>query len=264
MDHSKSLVILSDIHSNAVALERCIAKLRMMGADNLKKYVCLGDVIGYGPQPRECIAIAKGFPIIVRGNHEGYMDYSYTEKNLNPTARNAASWHYHFLTKEEREWCLGLPQVKQISLPTGMIIEVRHYAPTSRAGYVYNRDEAEKAFKDLPPEVKLVFVGHTHQPVLMEKKANGKCVYTPADELKKHFGWDTPLNLDRDSQYIINVGSVGQPRDEDVRSSLVLYDMKEHEIKFVRVDYDIDKVVKMIKENEKLPDSLGERLLVGK
>ena len=264
MDHSKCLVIASDIHSNFVALERCIAKLKMMGHDNMKKWLCLGDLIGYGPQPRECMAVGKQWPIIVQGNHESYMDYSYAERNLNKVARAAASWHYHFFNKDERNWCLALPKMKQVKLPTGMTIELRHYAPNSRAGYVYNRDEAEKAFADLPPEVKMVFVGHTHQPVLMEKKANGKCVYTPADELKKHFGWDTPLTLDRDSQYIINVGSIGQPRDNDVRASLVLYDMKEHEIKFVRVDYDIDKVVKQIEEIEKLPNQLGERLLVGK
>ncbi len=264
MDHSKCLVIVSDIHSNIVALERCVDKLRMMGADNPKKWICLGDVIGYGPKPRECMAIAKQWPIIVRGNHESYMDYSYSERNLNPVARNAASWHYHLLNKEEREWCVALPEVKQVKLPNGIVAEFRHYAPNSRAGYVYNRDEAEKAFSTLPPEVKLVFVGHTHQPVIMEKKENGKCVYTPADQMKKHFGWDTPLTLDLDSQYIINVGSVGQPRDEDVRSSLVMYDMKEHEIKFVRVDYDIDKVIKQFEEAPELPQSLGQRLLVGK
>lgn len=264
MDHSKCLVIVSDIHANLVALERVLEKLRLMGADNMKKWLCLGDVIGYGPQPKECIKIAKGWPIVVQGNHEGYMDYSYSKKNLNPSARNAASWTYHHLTTEEREWCLELPKVKQVKLPTDMIIELRHYAPNSKAGYVYNRDEAEKAFADLPAEVKLVFVGHTHKPVMMEKKKNGKCTYTPSEEFKDYFGWDTPLTLDRNSQYIINVGSVGQPRDEDVRASLVLYDVKEHEVKFVRVDYDIDKVVKMIEDNEKLPDSLGKRLLLGK
>ena len=264
MDHAKALVIMSDIHSNLVALERCVSKLKMMGADNLKKFISLGDNIGYGPQPREVMAITKQFPINIQGNHESYMDYSYTERSLNPVARAAASWHYHFLKPEEREYCLKLPDVKQVTLPDGKVIEFRHYAPNSAYGYVRNRQEAEKAFSDLPSEVKLVFVGHTHKAVLMEKKPNGRCVYTPAEDFKKFFGWDNPLQLEEESQYIINVGSVGQPRDDDVRSSLVLYDIKEHQIKFVRVDYDIDKVVKMIEENEKLPDALGQRLLVGK
>jgi predicted phosphodiesterase len=266
MDSKNTIVILSDIHSNLDALDRTIGRLKIMEITNMKKLICLGDVVGYGPQPKECAAIARQFAIVVKGNHEGYMSPGASLRRVNPHARQAIEYTKALLNSGDSDslpWLQNLPNEYIQSTPRGIKLRFSHYAPNSDAGYVRNKEEAAKAFEGMDPEIKVTFVGHTHQAALMVMRTNGKADYLPGQDVKRHFGWDNPITLDPDEQWIVNVGSVGQPRDGDPRASAVLYDFMAHEIKFVRVDYDIEKTQAKIREAG-LPDNLADRLADGK
>jgi len=266
MEPKSTLVVFSDIHSNLDALERTLGRLKIMEITNHKKYVGLGDIIGYGPQPKECYQLVKDFAFHVKGNHERYLDPKESLRKVNPHARQAAEFSRDILKNGDGnvlEILINLPEDFIQKTPKDYKLRFSHYAPNSDMGYVRNKEEAAKAFSGMDPEIKITFVGHTHQPALMEMRSDGKADFLPGQDLKKHFGWENPITLDMDSQYIINVGSVGQPRDGDPRASVVLYDFVAHEIKFLRVDYDVEKTQQKIRDAG-LPDWLADRLSEGK
>jgi len=266
MDPKSTLVIFSDIHSNLDALERTLGRLKMMEITNHKKFIGIGDIIGYGPQPKECATIVRDFAMHVRGNHERYLGTKGRLRGVNPNAKQAIELTRELLSNgsnELLEWLIELPETFVQKTPKGYNLMFTHYAPNSDLGYVRNKEEAAKSFEGLDKEVTICFVGHTHQPALMELRQDGKADFLPGQDLKKHFGWENPITLDPDSQYILNVGSVGQPRDGDPRASVVLYDFMAHEIKFLRVDYDVEKTQEKIRDAG-LPDHLADRLADGK
>jgi predicted phosphodiesterase len=266
MDPRSTLAIFSDIHSNLDALERTIGRLKIMEITNHKKFVCVGDIVGYGAEPKECIRLVRDFAIHIKGNHESYLVPGANLRKVNPQARQAVELTKDLLTNGDTEslsWLANLPDDHVQKTPLGIKIRFSHYAPNSDYGYVRNKEEAAKAFEGMDPEIKVTFVGHTHQPALMVKRADGRADYLPGQDVKKHFGWDNPITLDLDEQWIVNVGSVGQPRDGDPRASVVLYDFKAHEIKFIRVDYNVEKTQKKIRDAG-LADWLADRLSEGK
>jgi len=266
MDPKSTLVIFSDIHSNLDALERTLGRLKMMEMTNHKKYIGVGDVIGYGPQPKECARLVRDFAFHVKGNHERYLGSERKPRGVNPHAWQAIELTKGIMSNGESElldWLVKLPDEFKQKTPKGYTLMFTHYAPNSDLGYVRNKEEAAKAFTGVPEDVTITFVGHTHQPALMELREDGKADFLPGQDLKRHFGWENPITLDPDSKYIINVGSVGQPRDGDPRASVVLYDFIAHEIKFLRVDYDVEKTQAKILDAG-LPDHLAERLAEGK
>ncbi|MEO7993142.1 MAG: metallophosphoesterase family protein [bacterium] len=261
MDIKRCLAIVSDIHCNADALDRCIAKMNMMGLDNPKKIVHLGDAVGYGAKPKEVLRHVRTFGLALKGNHEDYL-HAVNTKNVNPNAIKAIEFNKTLLSEEDIAWLTSLPDEQTISTQTGHKIKFAHYAPVVDYGYVENKADVEKSFAGVPEDVQVMFVGHTHKAALMSLDQKGRAQYLPGDDLKKTFGWDKEIQLDPDQRYIINVGSVGQPRDGDPRASFVLYDMAEHSIKFVRVDYSIEKTQGEIREAG-LPAHLSDRLAKG-
>ncbi len=266
MDPKSTIVVFSDIHSNLDALERTLGRLKMMEMTNHKKFIGIGDIIGYGPQPKECVKLVRDFAKHVRGNHERYLNPEEDLKRVNPHARQAVELTRDILSNgsaENLEWLIHLEDDFIQKVPKGYKLRFTHYAPNSDMGYVRNKEEAAKAFEGMDPELTITFVGHTHQPAIMEMRDDGKADFLPGQDVKKHFGFENPITLDPDSQYIINVGSVGQPRDGDPRASVVLYDFVAHEIMFLRVDYDVEKTQKKIKDIG-LPDWLADRLEDGK
>jgi predicted phosphodiesterase len=257
------LAIISDIHANYIALERVLAYLKVLGLDNPRKIVCLGDVIGYGPKPKECVQVAKTFGMCLSGNHESYLREGVDTRRVNPKAIEVIKYTKGILNKEEMDWLTGLPPSQTIDIPkTSRKVTFTHYAPGVPDGYVESKEDTLVAFKDVPADVSVTFTGHTHKPAMASVDSNSKPHYYTADDLKKYFGWDKPIHLEPDQRYIVNVGAIGQPRDGDERLSLVLYDMAEHSIRWARTDYDIEKTVAQMEEAE-LPESLRERLLKG-
>jgi predicted phosphodiesterase len=265
MDSKSTIVIMSDIHANLDALERTIGRLKIMEITNLKKFICLGDVIGYGAQPKECAKYAHEFAVVVKGNHERYLSPGASLRKVNPHARQAIEYTKEIMQNGDAEnlaWLTSLNDEFIQKTPRGLKLRFSHYAPNSDNGYVRNKEEAAAAFDGVDPEIKVTFVGHTHQAALMVKRTNGKADYLPGQDVKRHFGWDNPITLDPDEQWIVNVGSIGQPRDGDPRASAVLYDFMAHEIKFIRVDYDIEKTQLKIRDAG-LPEHLASRLTDG-
>lgn len=263
MEIKSCLAIISDIHSNIIALERTIEFMKVLGLDNRRKIVCLGDVIGYGPKPEECVAIAKTLGMCLSGNHESYLNEKTDRRRVNPKALEVIGYTKEILNDDDLSWLMSLPPSKTIEIPkTGRKVTFTHYAPGVPDGYVESKEDTMTAFGDIPDDVSVTFTGHTHKPAMASVDSDGRPHYYTAEDLKKHFGWDKPIHLEPNQRYIVNVGSIGQPRDGDERLSFVLYDMAEHSVRWARTDYDIDKTVEQMEEAE-LPESLRERLLQG-
>jgi len=255
--------VISDIHSNIEALQVVLDDIEKR---RIKKIYCLGDVIGYGPNPKECLdLIMEKTQLCVMGNH----DYAslYEPTNFNYAAEQASFWTRDTLEKETDEekrakrWdFLGKLQMKQ-SLKMDLAglevnLEFVHASPRKPINeYIFPDDVYTNPVKVqvLFEKVKHVcFVGHTHLP--------GVFLDEPDFYLPEELGDVYPIvNHER---AIINIGSVGQPRDRDNRASYVYAD--ENNINFVRLEYDFEKTAKKIMEIEQLDNFNAERLKEGR
>jgi diadenosine tetraphosphatase ApaH/serine/threonine PP2A family protein phosphatase len=246
--------IVSDIHGNLEAFTAVLAEIERRGIQHI---VCLGDIIGYGPNPAECLdLVMTRARATLMGNHDFAVFYEpynfnagaeaacfWTRKQFEndpDKARRAARWKY-----------LGnLP----VRLRTQDFVAV-HASPRRPVNeYIFPDDiytNPGKFVSIFERFERLCFVGHTHVPgVFLE----GPDFYSP-DELDYKFELT-------DEKAIINVGSVGQPRDRDPRSSFVVVD--ETIVEFVRVSYDVDSTVKKVEQIDELDNFLGTRLLDGR
>lgn len=248
------LAIISDIHSNLEALTAVFAEIDRRGITDV---VCLGDVIGYGPNPMECLdIIADRCRITLMGNHDFAVFYE--PFNFNSGAEQACFWTRNCFetdpdpVRRGRRWkFLGnLP----VRFKQGNILGV-HASPRRPINeYIFPDDiytNPGKFVSIFERFDKICFVGHTHVPgVFLE----GPDFYSP-DEL------DGKFEL-ADEKAIINVGSVGQPRDRDPRSSFVV--LTETAVEFVRVPYDVETTIKKVEDIDDLDDFLGTRLRDGR
>ena len=237
--------ILSDVHGNLEALRSVISDLRRQGAD---KIAFLGDAVGYGANPRECLLLLREIAeFLVAGNHEwgavGLTDVSY----FNNAAKAAVQWTGGELAEEDHTFLRSLALVHQ----SGGITFV-HATPNEPGewNYIFTYPEAEEAFRSLAEE--MAFVGHSHSPVILAKKRKES-----ATTLRRG-----AAILEKGTRYIINVGSVGQPRDGDPQAAYGLYDEGERKFLLKRVPYDIPSAQeKIIRAG--LPTSLAHRLAEG-
>jgi len=258
--------VTSDIHSNLEALTTVLADIERRG---IKTIYCLGDVIGYGANPKECLdLIIEKTKWCVLGNH----DYAtlYEPTNFNYGAEQASFWTRFVLETDhdneppevnERRWSfLGeLPMRRTLKTKLGScaaVIDFVHASPRRPINeYIFPDDVYTN-----PAKVRLLFervkhicfVGHTHMPGVFLDEPD---FYLP-DELNNVY----PI-ID-DEKAIINIGSVGQPRDKDNRASYVYVD--ENEVHFVRVEYDFETTIKKIKAIEQLDNFHAERLQEGR
>ncbi len=237
--------IFSDIHSNLEAYE---AALEAMRGDGLGAYICGGDIVGYGADPSRCIELTKGFTDkVICGNHDwaavGRLDMAY----FNPRAKNAVEWTAKRLSDEERRYLTDLK-----TLYEGVDFTVAHGSldRPEEFRYILDIDSALRNFQ--MARKGLLFVGHTHSPVIFRKQGDD-ITYSRMPEVR----------LAEDSSYIVNVGSVGQPRDGDPRASYAVYDDRERSVEIKRVDYDIKKAQRKILKAG-LPPLLAERLSAGR
>jgi len=255
--------VLSDIHSNLEALTAILADIEKRG---IKAIYCLGDVIGYGPDPGECLdLIIEKTEWCVLGNHDYAAFYEPT--NFNYAAEQASFWTREVLETEEgkevrdRRWgFLGeLPMRQRLETKLGTnttIIDFVHASPRRPVNeYIFPDDVYTNPLKVrlLFERVKhICFVGHTHMPGVFLDEPD---FYLP-DELNNVY----PV-ID-DEKAIINIGSVGQPRDKDSRASYVY--VNENEVHFVRVEYDFETTIRKITAIEQLDSFHAERLRDGR
>jgi diadenosine tetraphosphatase ApaH/serine/threonine PP2A family protein phosphatase len=238
--------IISDIHSN---LEALFVVLKDIKKRRLKSIFCLGDLVGYGANPNECIDLCiKESKMIVAGNHDWAAVDKTDVATFNPVAAKAIRWTKEKISKD------GVNRIKSLEL-TGKVdnLLLVHATPKNPAkwGYLFTLDEYEREFSHFKEQ--LCFIGHSHIPAAVFQDANGYC------DLVR----DNPFPIVAKRRYIVNVGSVGQPRDMDPRASYAIYDGNNNSIEIVRLDYNIPLAQQKI-IMAGLPEVLADRLLAGR
>ena len=237
--------ILSDIHGN---LDSLTVALGMIQDDDV--VLCLGDIVGYGPNPNECLSLVRQRAAsTILGNHDVAAIDNFGLEYFNDAARDALLWTQSVLTKENAAWLGTLGY--EVRTPEYLLV---HGAPVNYFTYILDNPTAAEAFA--ATDASLVFIGHTH---LAEYYAKGRDGRVTRHSMRA----GGELRLEQDRRYIVNVGSVGQPRDGNPKASLAFYDPSTQTVTWRRYPYDIDDVRKKMSEAH-LPQRLADRLLVGR
>lgn len=237
--------IVSDIHANFAALQAALLRLRALGAT---RFVCLGDIVGYGPDPDACVeAIRELRGNVVAGNHDcGVMARTSTAR-FSSVALTALDWTAKQLTRDNRLYLGGLPLTD-----TCDILRLVHSSPSApdQWEYIFSLREAEDEIDSFGEQVCLV--GHTHYPFVVECPEGSDCRLMRQESFELKPG----------SRYVINAGSVGQPRDGNPRACCLLFDSHERKMTFLRVEYDVALTQQRIRDAG-LPEFLATRLGTG-
>lgn len=241
------VLIVSDIHSNLVALETVLATVGSFDA-----LWCLGDTIGYGPRPNECVELIRQHArLAINGNHDlaclGRIDL----RDFNPDARQANLWNGEQLSSENREWLESLSPI----LPVDDQYLLAHGSPREPIWeYLLSTEQAISNFMIFHQRV--CFVGHSHVQLGFQLRDG-------FDRCERFLPDRRPIvELDDHSRFIINPGSVGQPRDQDPRAAYAVLDTDAGVVRFARVEYDVRRTQRQMIEAQ-LPSALVRRLEYG-
>lgn len=238
--------IISDIHSNLEALQAVIKDIKKR---RIKRIFCLGDLVGYGANPNECIEMCLAeVDYVVAGNHDWAAVGKTDIAVFNPVAAEAIQWTQKQLSKKNSV------KLKRLKLTDSVDdLWLVHASPSKpdKWEYLFSMEGARNQFKFFKSQV--CFIGHTHVPSVIFQDANG---YTD-------FISDNPFPLIENRRYIINAGSIGQPRDLDPRASYAIYDGNRRAVEIVRLDYNIPMAQQKIIDAG-LPEVLADRLLAGR
>lgn len=239
--------IISDIHGNLAALDAFFEFYRKQGL-NSGKIICAGDIVGYGPEPSQCLKLIRSITdIIINGNHERMLLNMESRREASYLAVEAIEWVERNMRPEEIDYISRLPE----HLILDPSIYLIHGSPESPDEYIFTRESALRGIRVLKKlEVKRAIVGHTHVPGIFDQ--NGLKHYTPGKEFR----------LEPEQHYIINPGSIGQPRDGDPRGSFCVMDTETLAVSFYRFEYDIDRTAEQITKAG-LPIQLAHRLFNG-
>ncbi|HEX7078706.1 MAG TPA: metallophosphoesterase family protein [Candidatus Eisenbacteria bacterium] len=237
-------VLLSDIHANLEAFQ---AVLQDVDGRRPDRVICLGDVVGYGASPNECLDLVRErCDVVLLGNHDAAASGGPEVSRFNIYARVAAEWTAKTLTREHREFLQKLP----LTATEGGCYCVHASPATPRDWeYLLDRFDAEPQFAYFTEPV--CFIGHTHQPAAFMADPGGTRQIAVSG-----------LRLDPKRRYILNVGSVGQPRDRDPRACYVVFHEGSGEVEYVRVPYDVESAQARIRTAH-LPEVLATRLATG-
>jgi len=237
--------IFSDVHSNLEALDAVIEAYQKEGID---KYICVGDIVGYAANPRECIERIKSQnPLIVAGNHDWGSVSLLSIDYFNPVARQAILWTKHNLDANSRYF---LEPLKLIYENEDLVLVHGTLDAPQDFNYMIDIDSAKETLRMLAGNI--CFVGHTHICGIFIKDKNDRIYYKGEERIV----------VEDENKYIINVGSVGQPRDGNPKAGYCIYDTEKKEINIKRVDYNVEAARKKVIEAG-LPRFLGDRLLIG-
>jgi diadenosine tetraphosphatase ApaH/serine/threonine PP2A family protein phosphatase len=244
-------LVLADVHANLEALDACLSHAAARGFD---RTLVLGDLVGYGPDPNETIARIQSLnPVsMIRGNHDKVACGLEQPEGFNAVAKGAALWTYETLTPSNRTWVATLAQGPQI---VDDLVEICHGSPFDEDAYVFDELDAVRALK--VSRRLLCMFGHTHCPVAFAL-TQGRVETVAVSGLS-----ESRVDLLAESKYLINPGSVGQPRDGDPRAAYGIADTRANRVELYRVDYDIENTqAKVLKVG--LPGVLAQRLAVGR
>jgi predicted phosphodiesterase len=236
--------IIADIHGNLDAFQVVLEDIRAQKATHI---VCLGDVVGYNAQPKECLDIIRQMNVpCVKGNHDEYCSTENHLDGFNPHAAEAVHWTRNQLSPEDKQWLRDLKYSRMAANFT--MVHATLDAP-ERWGYVFDKLAAAASFPY--QNTQMCFFGHTHVPVAFMR------------DTVVRGGTYSKFKVDPAKKYFINVGAVGQPRDNNPKAAYVIYDMDLQTIELRRLDYDIAAAQKKILEAG-LPERLAERLAFGR
>ncbi len=244
------IAVFSDIHSNLEALCAVMEDIQLQGCTRV---FCCGDVVGYGGSPNECCRILQENKIAtVKGNHDAAIgaDRPLTQGHFNPIAAISVHWTREYTTVSNREWLEKLPLVL---IEQDLGITICHASPLNPGewGYVTSPFKAAPMLSYMPTPV--CFIGHSHEGAVFWMEADGHVMMVPPCQMR----------LRPNERYLINVGSVGQPRDHDARASYFIYDMTDAVITPRRVPYKVAAAQQKIRLAG-LPDKLADRLGIGR
>jgi diadenosine tetraphosphatase ApaH/serine/threonine PP2A family protein phosphatase len=243
-------LIVSDLHANWEALEAVVRDSE--GAYD--RVLCCGDLVGYGADPDRVVEWARSHCLaVVRGNHDractGLEDLEW----FNPVARLAAIWTLDHLSPDNAAYVRDLPQGPEFVEG----VQLLHGSPMDEDEYLVRPDEAADAFLYL--ESHLAFFGHSHiQGGFLWNHSRVETI--PPVSLR---GQCAVMDIEPETGYLLNPGSVGQPRDGDPRAAYLLYDSGASMVRYLRVEYDVEAAQKKIREAG-LPPFLADRLAVGR
>ncbi len=236
--------LISDIHSNLQALEAVVGACRNKAIDH---FLCLGDIVGYGANPNECLDLVQKLKTItVAGNHDWGLVGKKSIEYFNSIAVGALCWSRRVLSESKQDVLAELPLIhkgRDFILVHGTYHHPEHFE------YMIDPSAAKQSFQIL--DKTLCFVGHSHIPGVFRYK-DENISYTS----------EVYFSVDENARYIINVGSVGQPRDRDPRSSFCIYDSDQKTVRGERVHYNIEGAQKAI-IGAGLSGFLASRLKVG-
>lgn len=225
--------IISDIHSNLEAFEAVLSEIELQ---DVEATYCLGDMIGYGPNPNECIELAREHEIqSILGNHE-WAVINDDVSRFTPYAQRAILWTKNELSKKNIDYLAGLAETRTEKMSNKNVL-MAHGSPRNPIWEYVRPDWPAHELDNLisPSGADHIFLGHTHKPHVYNSKDGS----------------------------IINPGSVGQPRDHDRRASFAVFDSEKGTAKINKVEYDIDKTAEKIKKSG-LPGILAARLFEGR
>ncbi|MBN1256580.1 MAG: metallophosphoesterase family protein [Planctomycetes bacterium] len=243
--------IISDIHGNLEALRAVFADIETLDIDEI---ICLGDIVGYGPRPLECLRELEKFYITIKGNHE--LALAEGCERFNQRASRAIDWTLEQLnsTADGRDFLEHIDNLPKSHTEEGILyVHGSPQKPTSEYLLPLLSNHPDKLAPQFDMFDRYCFVGHTHVPGVFEL---GKPFVTPEDMFKSIF------IMEKTSKAIVNVGSVGQPRDRDPRACYVIFDGDS--VVFRRVEYDIEKTRQEIHAQPLLDNILGDRLVDGR
>ena len=240
--------IMSDIHANWEAFQTVLEALKKEGVD---RYVFVGDIVGYGADPKKCLGMLRELVkdpgcLCVAGNHDSSICGLSGTEYYNMYARQSIYWTQRQIDDDDKKF---LSQLKLVEQEDGFTIVHANLMDPGSWGYVFDIDDAFPNFKLL--DDRLCFIGHSHKPV----------VFTAGEMVD--WGLQEKIVIEKDKKYIINVGSVGQPRDGNPKACFAVYDTASATVKIRRVAYDIAAAQKKIIAAG-LPRFFAERLNLGK
>jgi len=254
MTQEQTKAVISDIHSNLEALRAVLADIEKRG---IKEIICLGDIVGYGPNPRECIDLARSFRVTILGNHDEAAIWSDQTESFNPVAKDAVDWTRRMLEdpketfRNAKRWDFLGELQRSYQMNSDLYVHGSPRRPVRE--YIFPEDAANRAkMEDIFSRIEHVcYIGHSHMPGVFTDDMN----FRPPQEFFNQYEMNG-------RKTIINVGSIGQPRDGDSRACYVV--VTGNRVEWVRVQYDVDETIKKIYGIKELDNFLADRLAEGR
>ena len=242
-------LVLSDLHANLEALE---AVLATVGRETYDRCLLLGDIVGYGADPNAVVDRVRALApdVAIRGNHDKVASGMESADGFNQAAKYAAMWTLDQLSSENRDYLAALPPGP---LEIDDVLQICHWSPDDEDKYIFEPVDAVEALRGLSRP--LCMFGHTHVPVGYWLSANEFDLIVPDGQ--------TRIDLVSGRRYMVNPGSVGQPRDGDPRAAYAIVDTDALSVTLYRVEYDVAAAQRKILD-ARLPEGLARRLGLGK